>query len=59
MQLAHLEWIKDECLDVAPPCAFELVHGLGCSNTCDDDKSFLLKGEDERKRDWIVATEHD
>ena len=42
---AHLEWIKDECPDIALPCTFELVHGLGCSDTRDDYKPFLLKSD--------------
>jgi hypothetical protein len=56
---AHLEWIKDECPDIALPCAFEFVHCLGSSDTCDDYKPFLLKSEDKRKCHWIVAAKHD
>jgi hypothetical protein len=56
--LAHLEWIKDQCPDIALSCTFELVHGLGCGDTCDDDKPFLFKSEDQRKRHRIVTAEY-
>jgi hypothetical protein len=44
--LTHLERIKDERPDIAPPCTFEFVYGFGIGDTCNDYKSFFLEGED-------------
>jgi hypothetical protein len=46
MPLAHLEWIKDESPDVAPPCTFQLIHSLRGVDTYDDYKPFFLEGKD-------------
>jgi len=56
---AHLEWIQDECFDIPLPCALEFVHCFGACDTGDDNEPFLLKGEDQGKRDWIVTPEND